>query len=315
MDMNNKPQIDLSIDGIGNKDDVSIKKEENADVTVSGESNAIKKENDDTDGNQNSENDTITISDEKAPIIMLFGPRSSGKTMALIRLSRYLRKLDYAINTDFIFRSTSDYHDKCKKFMDDINTDNALPGTAYTDFLLLQVSKKGRTICQFLEAPGEHYFDPSNISANNFPPYMTQIIHALPNRRIWVFIAETQWEVSPKTRQAYINRIRSCKNILVNKKDRCVILYNKIDRDEALFENGTILTHAAEIKMRNEYSGLADVFKNTHPITSLFRSYNYEFVPFCTGYYSGISTGLSYTESNDMYPKLLWKVLYKCIRG
>lgn len=311
MEENNIPQIDLSIEGIGkgvdngNNDPIENEKV----ITDSEKTSTIEEDDDDTDGNQ------ISVNDKIAPIIMLFGPRSSGKTMALIRLSRYLRTLDYAIDTDFTFRSTPDYHDKCEKFKDAINTDTALPGTSYTDFLLLQVSKNGRTICQFLEAPGEHYFDPSNISANNFPPYMTKIIHALPNRKIWVFIAETHWKVSPKTRHAYINRIRSCKNSLINKKDCCVILYNKIDQDDTLIKNGTILTHAADIKMRNEYSGLADVFKNTHPITSLYRSFNYKFVPFCTGYYSKSGNGLSFTESNDKYPKLLWEVLYKCIRG
>lgn len=311
MEENNIPQIDLSIEGIGkgvdNGNNDPIEKEKV--ITDSEKTSTIEEDDDDTDGNQ------ISVNDKKSPIIMLFGPRSSGKTMALIRLSRYLRKLGLTIDTDFTFRSTKDYRKKCERFKDDINTDNALPGTAYTDFLLLQVSNNGRTICQLLEAPGEHYFDPSNIRANNFPPYMTQIIHALPNRKIWVFIAEAQWDVSQKIRQAYINRISNCKKILVNRHDRCLILYNKVDQDEALFASGEILTHAAEIKMRQQYSGLADVFKNTHPITKLWRTYNYKFVPFCTGYYSKSGKELSYIESDDKYPELLWNALLKCIRG
>lgn len=315
MDMNKKPEIDLSIDGSGNKDNESIKKEENVDITVPEESKDIKNENDDTDGNQNTVNNQISVNDKKAPIIMLFGPRSSGKTMALIRLSRYLRKLSFTIVPDSTFKSDADYREKCEMFMQNIDTENALPGTAYTDFLLLQVSKNGGTICQFLEAPGEHYFDLSNIGVTNFPPYMTQIIRTLPNRKIWVFVAEVHWEVSQKTRQAYINRIRNCKNMLANQYDRFLILYNKIDKREELFKDGHIITRAAETKMRNEFPGLVDVFKNTHPITSLYRSYNYKFVPFCTGYYSKSVNGLTYIESEDRYPKMLWNALLKCIRG
>lgn len=34
----------------------------------------------------------VTISDLKTPLVILFGPPSCGKTMTLIRLSRYLKK-------------------------------------------------------------------------------------------------------------------------------------------------------------------------------------------------------------------------------
>ena len=96
--------------------------------------------------------DDIAISDKNSPIIMLFGPRSSGKSMTLVRLSRYLRDNGYSIIVDETFKSDARYKEKCQKFLKDLNTTEALAGNAYTDFLLVKVSKHGTTVCQFLEA-------------------------------------------------------------------------------------------------------------------------------------------------------------------
>lgn len=259
--------------------------------------------------------DDIAIADKKAPIIMLFGPRSSGKSMTLVRLSRYLRDNQYTIVVDEAFKSDAKYKEKCKKFMNDLDTTNALSGNAYTDFLLIKVVQHGRTICQFLEAPGEHYFDPDDVDAANFPPYMTKIIRKLHNRKIWAFITEAKWDVNHRTKAAYVNRIRNCKNVLMKSTDRSIVLYNKFDKKTELFENGEIHIGPAESAMREEYDGLAKIFRNTNPITSLWRPYNYKFVPFCTGYYKKVKSELRYTESEDLYPKLLWSALLKCIRG
>ena len=51
--------------------------------------------------------DDITISDKSSPIVLLFGPMSSGKSMTLVRLSRYLRDKGFIIKTDkyFLFDS------------------------------------------------------------------------------------------------------------------------------------------------------------------------------------------------------------------
>ena len=53
----------------------------------------------------------VTIADASTPLIVLFGPPSCGKTMTLIRLTRYLRSINgYAIEPVTCFRPA---HDKC----------------------------------------------------------------------------------------------------------------------------------------------------------------------------------------------------------
>ena len=263
--------------------------------------------------------DDIKIGDKKAPIIMLFGPPTSGKSMTLVRLARYLRKLGYTVKADATFKADDTYKERCNKFHKNLNSKEALDGNALNEFLMVKIINHGATICQILEAPGEHYFNPQkpdDISARNFRPYLTQIIRNLPNRKIWVFITEAEWHVHASVKDSYVSRIRNCKHQLLRNTDDVIILYNKIDQKEELFENGHLHISSAEKAMKDEYEGLSSVFKNQDPITSLWRPSNYRFVPFCTGYYTKqVSGNPKYNESEEMYPRLLWEQLMKCIKG
>ena len=263
--------------------------------------------------------DDIKIGDKRAPIIMLFGPPTSGKSMTLVRLARYLRKQGYTVKADPTFKSDNAYKARCDQFHKNLNTTEALQGNALNEFLMVKVINHGTTVCQILEAPGEHYFNPKKpdeVSARNFRPYLTEIIRNLPNRKIWVFITEAEWNVHASVKDSYVARIRGCKHQLLKPTDRVVMLYNKVDQKEELFEDGHLHVSSAENAMKDEYEGLAAVFKNTNPVTSLWRRFNYRFVPFCTGYYTKQVGGkYKYNESEEHYPSLLWAGLMECIKG
>ena len=263
--------------------------------------------------------DDIKIGDKRAPIIMLFGPPTSGKSMTLVRLARYLRKQGYTVKADPTFKSDNTYKARCDQFHKNLNTTEALQGNALNEFLMVKVINHGTTVCQILEAPGEHYFNPKKpdeVSARNFRPYLTEIIRNLPNRKIWVFITEAEWNVHASVKDSYVARIRGCKHQLLKPTDRVVMLYNKVDQKEELFEDGHLHVSSAENAMKDEYEGLAAVFKNTNPVTSLWRRFNYRFVPVCTGYYTKQVGGkYKYNESEEHYPRLLWAGLMECIKG
>lgn len=185
--------------------------------------------------------DDIKIGDKRAPIIMLFGPPTSGKSMTLVRLARYLRKQGYTVKADPTFKSDNAYKARCDQFHKNLNTTEALQGNALNEFLMVKVINHGTTVCQILEAPGEHYFNPKKpdeVSARNFRPYLTEIIRNLPNRKIWVFITEAEWNVHASVKDSYVARIRGCKHQLLKPTDRVVMLYNKVDQKEELFEDG-----------------------------------------------------------------------------
>lgn len=257
--------------------------------------------------------DDITIADKNAPVVMLFGPISSGKSMTLVRLSSWLHDNGYTVKPDKTFKSGRKYSERCDKFLRQLDTKTALSGTALNEFLLVKIIKDGRTVCQILEAPGEHYFNKDDVSVSNFPPYMTRIIKTLPNRKLWVFITEAEWDVNNSVKKAYIRRIRNCKAQLIKPSDRYIILYNKVDRRDEVFKDGQIMGAAAERLMKEEYDGLAGVFANSNPITSLWRKYDYKFVPFSTGTFAKGTN--KYTESEDFYPRIFWNTLVECIKG
>lgn len=181
----------------------------------------------------------IKIGDRKAPIVMLFGPPSSGKSMTLVRLARYLKDQNYTVEPDLTFKSDASYKECCKNFKANLSSKDALKSTGRDEFLMVQVRFKGRLICQILEAPGEDYYDPLHPDATSndkFRPYLTKIIRKLNNRKIWVFIAESMWDKQDHI-PAYVERISSCKRLLMKNSDRAILLYNKIDNKSDLFDH------------------------------------------------------------------------------
>ena len=132
----------------------------------------------------------VTIADYKTPLVILFGPPACGKTMTLVRLTRYLQSKGYTIQPITSFRPAYDknYIEMCEKFDKMINSDDAAQSTAKINFMLVQVMYQGRPICQILEGPGEYYFKPEDPNAR-FPKYVNAIISS-NNRKIWAIMVE-----------------------------------------------------------------------------------------------------------------------------
>ena len=241
--------IDLNVEDINIGDETNPSMDTASDDTVNEESTTTAV----------IDEDDIKIVDKKAPIVMLFGPPTSGKSMTLVRLARYLRKFGYTVKADTTFKADDTYKERCEKFHKNLNTTEALLGNALNEFLMVKVINHSTTVCQILEAPGEHYFNPKKpeeISARNFRPYLTQIIRNLPNRKIWVYITEAEWNVHASVKDSYVGRIRNCKHQLLRNSDRVVILYNKVDQKEELFEDGKLHVSSAEKAMTVSYTHL-----------------------------------------------------------
>lgn len=219
---------------------------------------------------------TIRIGDSQAPVIILFGSPASGKSMTLVRLARYLRKVKgLTVATDRTFKSGQSYIDLCDQFEQHLNTKTALPSTKDDEFLMVKIYENGRLIAHILEAPGEHFFKPlspkeMHISGQiNMRPYLIKIIDQIPNRRIWAFLLQAQWPVDGKNYDAFVDTIRTCKDRFIQPADRTILLYNQVDVLSHLFKNAKVLSNQAEIAMKGEYSGVDVIFKNTNPITTV----------------------------------------------
>jgi len=260
-----------------------------------------------------------------APIVLLFGAPSSGKTMTLVRLAKYLHnKLRYRVSVDTNFCKIWEYEENTRKFNAMLSTTIALKPTNHNDFLFVQViDGAGKVICQILEGAGEDYF-PKTTRANTrraeipFPPYMSDVFAANDNnnKKVWAFITEPNWNVNPSDKDEYVDRIEYCKQQFSGRRDKYIIIYNKVDKTGLQMSSTSVALKNAMINCGNEYQGLFDLFRNHSPLP-FAPDYLCKFVPFSTGIYgipdeNGVT---SYTPSNDAYPAKLWNTIMELIKG
>ncbi len=257
----------------------------------------------------------IVITDEKAPIVVLFGPPSCGKTMTMIRLARYLNKNGYDVKPDRLFRPSYDTHyaKMCDKFNVLVNQDVAADSTLPISFMLVEVSKNAKTLCQILEAPGELYFDPNNPDLP-FPRYLTEIANS-ECRKIWTIMVEPNW-LNKADRLNYVSKIRDLKRMMGN-RDRTVFVYNKIDKTDYLVnKSGKVHMVEAMKNVENMYQGIFTPFKNEIPVANWLQPYRFDFTVFETGDYHKTKDGkLFFSEGPDVFPKTLWEIITNRLKG
>lgn len=276
------------------------------------------KTNQSTINQNNAETYNVVITDHNAPMIILFGPPSCGKTMTLVRLTRYLSGT-YDFMPDQAFRNSTDseFNELCKNFNAAVSADKAADGTKYIDFMLLRVNdrRNGKTICQFVESPGEFLFNPQNPTAQ-FPAYLHQII-ASNNRKIWLIFLEPG--MSQEDRFAYVKKIQNLRSV-IDSRDRIIFVENKVD----LPATSSFVLSTTNINM----DGLFRYVDGLYP--QLFKSFTvkgilgskarYDFTAFQTGtYVEGQDANgrpyKSFQAGHDSYARRLWNIIYKRIRG
>lgn len=267
----------------------------------------------------NPDNIMVHIADDQAPIVVLFGPTTCGKTISLIRLTRFLVKYGYTVSPIKSFRPSHDSHyaKMCEDYNILVNSPNAAVGTNMISFMLVEVlDKTGKRVCQILEAPGEYYYSPENPN-RAFPSYVHTILNS-SNRKIWVYMLEPNWK-DPHDRIGYVNKIRDLKTNM-RAHDKAIFLYNKVDETKFVISPGQVNLNLVIADIKQMYPGIFVPFMNQNPITKLFKKYNCTLVPFSNGAFpngtdaSG-NTVKKFIQGVDEYPRLLWSNILKLVRG
>ena len=216
--------------------------------------------------NQHQEgNGTVTVKDEKSPIVFLFGPPSSGKTMTLVRLYRYFSKLDTRIEAEksFVTGDGGAYERRCDVFSDDAMSDYAADRTEGMAFMLLNIRKGTKKLCQILESPGERLFHPDP-DQDKFPVHYVSSIINSNNKKIYVFYLQPEWGNAAILKR-YVDRIAKVTKDMKRGRDKVIFLYNRIDESPTLgkFSEVDMETLKDEINRRSVTNGdiiLDDVY-------------------------------------------------------
>lgn len=261
---------------------------------------------------------TPTIVNNTVPVVVFVGPPSSGKSMILVRLAKYLRNEGYTITTDPTFLNTPEYQRDCQEFNDKLNTVVALSGTV--KFLLVNVYQNGREIAKLLEAPGEDFYttDPELIRQGKnmrVEPYLATIMTST-NPKSYVTLLDLDSDISFRNdsyhRDSYAQRFLTHFYPAINlDRDRIVLLYNKIDKTMFGTINGCTDARGARRDAELYYRQLFARMKG-----GLFNMEQFVFKTFCTGMFSKQMDNLgneyqTYNVADDIYPRELWKEIVK----
>lgn len=283
---------------------MDISKNDNGIIT--GNSTSVTNENDPNRIN-------VNIADKNTPLVILFGPPACGKTMTLVRLTRFLKKEGYKIAPIRTFRPSDDkpYQKMCDRYDAIMSQNNAASSTGLIDFMLIEVLKNGKRLCQILEAPGEGFFNPEEPN-RTFRNYVNTIINS-NNRKIWCILVEPDWG-DYSDRVNYVSRIHLLKTRM-RLTDKTIFVFNKIDRTNFVISPGQVNIQQAHREVENLYPGIFSFFRNMNPITRFFTQWRCDFVPFQTGDFTESNTSLTYQEGPREYPAKLWKTILKYIKG
>lgn len=258
---------------------------------------------------------SVSIHDKKAPMVVLFGPASCGKTMTLVRLSRFLRDTGYSVAPVRTFRPSADthYENLCRSFNRMVANDLAAESTDQISFMLVDVYNHGKKICQILEVPGEHLLPQADLLAP-YPTYIYNIINDTRVRKIWAFMVEPQWR-DESDRRLYVDKIAALRP-LMTPRDKALFILNKVDLTQLIDSSGHIAEGQAIKLVSDLYPGIFAPFINRNPVSKLWRKYDARFVPFQTGSYTTDANGKRhFIPGPQKYCVWLWEKIISLITG
>ena len=258
----------------------------------------------------------VSIADNHTPMVILYGPQGSGKTMMMLRLFRFLIcKHQYNVLPDLCFRPADDviYQHLCKNLMDDVFSIYVDPH--HIDWMLLSkiINHRGESICQVLKLPGQHCFDDYHYPFV-VPPYI-QNLSKVPNRKAWIIFLDMNMP-SP-LRDAYSQMVVNMDEDLISEHDQIILLISKMDRWTHFFNShGRPQMNVALKDMVIQYPQIFAHFAHTTWIKKLlFGPSRLKIACFSAGAFTFTNDWREvWTPSSDWYCEQFWKSVTKCCK-
>jgi len=249
------------------------------------------------------------------PVVIFYGPRTVGKTVALIRLSKFIaRDGGITIKPNRSFRTDEGYPITMHAFNDLLTREAQYSPrrTGNIDFLLLDYFENGQLLCQLLEAPGEHFFDPKDNSEpkNNYVAYFQNIRHR-NYKKVYVFFFEENMFGSPDMRERYSRKIANLIRDMNPDRDRILILYNKVDEIPELLVDGRV-----NVKTLKDYIFRNPEYNEFKIAIQKSKLKHIYFTPFSSGTFAPIqgSEDIRWVLGLDDYPGGFWSNIRASIK-
>lgn len=245
-------------------------------------------------------------------VVLFVGPREVGKTVALIRLTHYLKNnRTTKIEPNRTYRKDYEYIKSVNSFLDDLHKPDFNPNrTGSINFLVLDVFKNSELYCQFLEAPGEAYFNTSDPHDQSFPPYISSIMNDSSTNKIFVFFFE-EGMLTDSDPRAYSTKIARLVNMMDRKKDDVIVLFNKCDVQRNLYKGNKPNNREFQRRLYkdNNYSDFFGALQD--------KGIPVKFLAFSSGDFTDIpgKTSQRWIHSENYYPETLWRTIDKCFKS
>lgn len=257
----------------------------------------------------------IYISDLKTPIVVFIGNEACGKTIALIRMIRFLESQGYRVIPVEDFKCDYDYMYKrsCSAFRELVYS-NFNPGwPRRTPMLIKVLNPNGQPICQITDLSG--FLTDDSFKHEKFPAYIDTLIRS-GNKKFWIFFIEHGWG-DDQDRNIYSQKISELQD-LISSKDKIGFLFCKCDRQRisGLYDKtGKPCKKLIFNQIKREYPDIFTRHQNSGLIKLLYGDYNFKNVFFSSGYFTQVNDGITvWTLSENWYCSVLWKVILSSIR-
>ncbi|MGB3548304.1 MAG: hypothetical protein WBA17_15130 [Saprospiraceae bacterium] len=270
------------------------------------------------DGGKSTDTDAFSqglVNTGTESIVVFFGPVSSGKTVALLRLVQYLKKHGFRFDISNATPKTGSYAISRAKFSENIDSMSSAvpPRTRGTDFLILDARKESKLQFHLLEAPGEHFFSNTNPDRQDYPRYMNQVFNTDQKKVYVAFFEDSMFGDTNEPsllRKKYAARLANFVNTKINpKRDKLIILYNKINDSGQRMSGGKVQVK----ELRDEVFGNSDYKDFSTAIRDNGGGLkSVPLVPFFSGDFQDKN---SWAMSPDKYPQAFYNAIDKHLRG
>lgn len=267
------------------------------------------------------------------PIVIFYGPVEVGKSLAALRLYRYLRfdnpsNVNIAIDESLV--KNNSFYDNQKREYEEIikalesDTILAPKSTGVASPMLFTITEHSTTICHILETSGE-IIHRSNTALNDeekdFIEYFNRLFfddlirNTLP--KIWVFFFELDmFNGNSNTQEKWASYIGGIEKLLNDQrypqKNRILFLITKCDKKRhkpGFFHNSKHIERAfiKQIEVKKEFAQLKEFLK--------LKKLKYQYLVFSSAEVKEAENRKPFKWSDNNYPKKLWETINSQLRG